>query len=291
MSEEKKKLVIITGLSGSGKSVALNALEDFGYYCIDNLPVSLLQAFALDLLKNRHPRYQRTALGIDARNGADDLREIASIIDTLQSNEVSCETLFLDTQDHILQRRYSETRRRHPLTDDDQSLEEAILRERELLQPLHRVANLYLDTSQSTLHQLRELIRQKVEQPSAGNMSLVVESFGFKHGTPVGMDFLFDARCLPNPHWQPELRPLTGRDKPVADFLSAEASVGKMVRQVTGFLEDWLPCFQQEGRSYLTIAIGCTGGWHRSVFIAESIARHFRTQGLAVLLKHRELSS
>jgi len=285
-----KQLVVVTGLSGSGKSSALNALEDQGYYCMDNLPVSLLQAFVQDLMAHPENDYQRIAVGIDARNPANDLNLVPSLIARLQASGMACEILYFEAEDEILLKRFSETRRRHPLTDAEHNLAAAITLERKLLEPLMSTADLRFDTTRTTLHELRRLVQERVAGRETQELSLAIESFGFKHGMPRNADFVFDARCLPNPHWQPALRPLTGRDAPVADFLRADSKVLALRQQLIDFLSEWIPCFEAEGRSYLTVAIGCTGGQHRSVFLVEQITEHFLQQGRKVLKQHRELT-
>ena len=285
------KLVVVSGLSGAGKSVAMNALEDLGFYCVDNLPVRLLTAFASELDASEHPAYRRAAVAIDARNPAETLRELPSTIGDLRERGVLWELLFLEAGDANLIRRYSETRRKHPLTEDDVSLAEAITRERALLDPVRECADVCIDTSHTHLHQLRDLIGQRFQQGPRQRMTLQFHSFGYKHGVPADADIVFDARCLPNPHWIPDLRPLDGRDAKVAEFLSGEPLVGKMFDTVKTFLETWIPHFEAENRTYLTIAIGCTGGQHRSVYLVQRLAAHFRGERAAVLVRHREIAA
>lgn len=286
---EAPRLVLVTGLSGSGKSIALHVLEDAGYYCIDNLPVSLFDALVRDI--TTHPASARhlTAIGVDARNPGAELDQLPAMIKRLRDHGVDCEVVFLDADDAVLIQRFSETRRRHPLTDDERSLEAAIALERETLEPLLDLARLKIDTSRTTLHELREIVRARVAEHDAGELSIMLQSFGFKHGLPRNADVVFDARCLPNPHWHPELRPLTGRDYAVAHFLGGELQVRAMSSQIREFLVQWIPCFEREGRSYLTIAIGCTGGQHRSVYLVEELAGFLRSQGHNVTHNHREL--
>ncbi len=285
------KLFVVSGLSGAGKSVALNTLEDMGYYCIDNLPANLLPAFANQMVTPNGVPYENAAVGIDARNPAQALEKFPAIIADLRSRGVACDLLYLEADEPILIKRFSETRRRHPLTGDGVSLAEAIARERELLGELAEHADLRLDTSLTTLHQLRDLIRSRVGRSSDMALSLLMESFGYKHGMPRDADFVFDVRCLPNPHWVPALRPLTGKDAPVAEFLAAAPLVDEMYESVRSFLEQWIPRFQAENRSYLTVALGCTGGQHRSVYLAERLGRHFRSQTkINVIVRHREMA-
>ncbi len=283
-------MVLITGLSGSGKSIALEVLEDSGYYCIDNLPVSLFEALARDITTNPAKARDLTAVGIDARSPGSELDHLPGVIKRLRDHGLDCEVVFLDADDAILIQRFSETRRRHPLTDEDHTLDQAIALERETLAPLHELARLKIDTTRTTLHELRSLIRARVAQRESGELSVMLQSFGFKHGVPRNADFVFDARCLPNPHWQPALRPHTGRDQPVIDFLGGDLKVVGMLSHIDDFLTHWIPCFEAEGRSYLTIAVGCTGGQHRSVYLVEQLQKRFEHQGRRVVVNHRELS-
>ena len=289
MQKQNAKLVVVSGLSGSGKSIALNALEDSGYNCIDNLPVSLFQALAMDVI-DPPSRTMHTAIGIDARSPCQELDKVPEIIRMLRADGVDCEVLFLEADTDILIQRFSETRRRHPLTDETHDLESAISQERHLLSPLAETADLSIDTSRTTLHQLREIIRDRVAERPYGELSVMLQSFGFKHGMPRNANFVFDVRCLPNPHWHPGLRPLTGKDQAVAEFLEESEAVKRMLYDINQFALRWIPCFEAEGRSYLSISIGCTGGQHRSVYLVEQIAASFREQGREVLCIHRELS-
>lgn len=291
MSSAAKKLVIVTGLSGSGKSIALHSLEDCNFYCIDNLPTCLLEPFIRELVKNPRANYQQTAVGMDSRNLGGDLSAVPARLAELRAHGFETEVLFLEADNDSLIRRFSESRRPHPLAKGRPSLTAAIEEERQLLEPLLSHADLRIDTSRSTVHELRRLISERVAVRNAGTLSLMVHSFGFKHGLPKQADFVFDARCLPNPHWQPELRPLTGRDAAVADFLQADSRVETMTAQIIAFLEQWIPCFEAEGRSYLTVAIGCTGGQHRSVYLTEKICRHFNDRQRPVFCDHRELNA
>jgi UPF0042 nucleotide-binding protein len=285
------RLVVVSGLSGAGKSVALHTLEDLGYYCIDNLPVDLLPALASQMTSPGSPDYEFTAVGIDARNPSRALERFPSILNELRSHCVDCQLVFLEAEDPILIKRFSETRRRHPLTSDEVSLAEAIARERQLLGPLASCADLRIDTSLTTLHQLRDLVRLRVGGGAPGALSVMLLSFGFKHGVPRDADFVFDVRCLPNPHWEPHLRPLTGRDAPVVEFLGCDALVDEMFEDLAGFLQDWIPRFEAENRAYLTVALGCTGGQHRSVYMAERLGEHLRAHGRwSVIVRHRELT-
>ncbi len=284
------RLIVVSGLSGAGKSVAMHALEDLGYYCIDNLPVNLLPAFAEELSKGEQPLHKRAAVSIDARNPAASLHDLPEIIQTLRTDAIVSDFLFIEADDDILIKRFSETRRKHPLTTDQISLAEAIGREREVLSPLRRCADICIDTSRTNLHQLRDLMRQRVDRRPTQRLSLLFESFGFKHGIPTDADMVFDVRCLPNPYWNPELRSLTGRAPEVANFLSAQPEVKDMYQHLETFLARWLPEFEADNRAYMTIAIGCTGGQHRSVYLAERLAKHFGNAPAEVLVRHRELS-
>ncbi len=281
------RLIIVSGLSGSGKSVALATLEDGGFYCIDNLPVALLDALGRHIADTQPENDY--AIGIDARNRPQSLADFPRIVKDLNDRGLDTEIVFLDADDATLLKRFSETRRRHPLSNNETSLAEAIQGERELLMPLHEQADLTIDTSRTTLHELRAIVRGRLTETSS-HLSVQLESFGYKHGTPTDADFVFDSRCLPNPHWEPELRPLTGRDQPVIEFLAATPVVGRFLRQLTRMLDDWLPVFEAENRSYLTIAVGCTGGQHRSVYLIEALAAHLRSNGVNVTVRHRELT-
>ncbi len=283
------RVILVTGLSGSGKSIALHVLEDVGYYCIDNLPVSLFEALVREITTQPDKARGLTAIGIDARNPGPELSRLPGLIKRLRDHGVDCEVVFLDAEDNVLMQRFSETRRRHPLTEDGRTLEQAIRLERQTLEPLLDLTRLKIDTTRTTLHELRELIRVRVAERDSDEMSIMLQSFGFKHGVPRNADFVFDARCLPNPHWHPDLRPLTGRDAPVASFLGDDPEVLGMLNQISDFFSQWIPCFEGEGRSYLTIAVGCTGGQHRSVYLVEQLHSLFRSQGRKVVCSHREL--
>ena len=283
------KLFIVSGLSGSGKSTVLHVLEDMGFFCIDNLPVGLLANFAAHMVSTPEKFYDHAAVGIDARNRADDLRRFPSILAGLRDSKLECDVVFLDADDHILIKRFSETRRRHPLSSKNMTLAEAIEKERTLLEPIHRQTDLFVDTSHSNLHQLRDLIRERVAHRDQQTLSLMFQSFGFKHGIPVDADFVFDVRCLPNPYWEPQLREFTGKDEPVIEFLGRHEMVNKMFNDLKSFVDDWVPKFKEADRTYVTIAVGCTGGHHRSVFIVESLVKYFANE-YEVLARHRELT-
>jgi UPF0042 nucleotide-binding protein len=282
------KLQIITGMSGSGKSIALHTLEDMGYYCIDNLPVSILEAVALHLTDEPEAIFCKTAVGVDARSQPSQIPLLPEFVQNMRRQGVDVNVLFLDAQNTTLIKRFSETRRKHPLTDNVRSLDEAIQHERLLLEPISTSADLRIDTSHTNLHELRDLLRSRMDDDTI-RASILFESFGFKHGVPRDADFIFDVRCLPNPHWQAALRPQTGLDQEVADFLNAHLATRDMVQDLIRFFDRWIPTFEADGRSYLTVAIGCTGGQHRSVYLVDRLFRHFKTQGMQVMSRHREL--
>lgn len=285
------KLFIVSGTSGAGKSIALNALEDLGFYCIDNLPLALLPAFAAEAAAgSRQHNYENAAVGIDARNLTDDLSSITATLNQLRDTGIDTEVIFVDADDATLLKRFSETRRPHPLAGEEVPLEEAIHQERLLLKPISARADMIVDTSRTNVHQLRDLIQKRVGTGAGKGMSLLFESFGFKHGIPIEADFVFDVRCLPNPHWEPRLRALTGRDQEVAQFLEQHTDVNDLFSDIVTLLHKWLPKFEADNRSYMTVAIGCTGGQHRSVYFVERLANHFRSLHSKVLIRHRELS-
>ena len=281
-------ILIISGLSGSGKSIALNLLEDAAYYCVDNLPPQLLQPL-VDQLGQQG--YRKIAVAIDIRGGGG-IETLPQQLENLRAQKHDVQFLFLDSKTETLRKRYSETRRRHPLASDQRTLSESIAEERIRLA---RVAELghHIDTSDLKPNALREWIRQFItangDNHEPQTLTLSFESFGFKHGLPLDAELVFDVRCLPNPHYEPELRPLTGRDQPVIDFLEAEPDVLRMRDDIARFVETWLPAYIRDNRSYLTVGIGCTGGQHRSVYIAEWLAQHFAGRA-RVLVRHRELT-
>lgn len=283
------KLIIVSGLSGSGKSIALDTLEDCGFYCIDNLPVNLLDVFIVNVMLKDQQTYAKTAIGIDARNQTESLVGFTENLNQIRARGIACEIMFMQADESILLKRYSETRRRHPLTDANLPLKEALNIEKEMLTPVAKYADIVIDTSRTHYHQLRELIRNQVGDRKGQHISVQFQSFGFKHGVPLDVDFVFDARSLPNPYWAAELRALTGKDQPVIDFLEKESIVTELLQDIVGFMQRWIPRFESEGRSYLTVAVGCTGGQHRSVYLVDTIARRFQEQGLNVIIRHREL--
>ncbi len=285
------KLLVISGLSGSGKSVALHTLEDMGYYCVDNLPVTLMCAFGKELLKPGSSIGEHAAVGIDARNHPDDLRRLPEILKELKGLGFKSEIVFLQAEDTTLLKRFSETRRKHPLSTGNLTLAEAIQQERTLLEPFAANADLLIDTTHTNLHQLRELLMARLGEDRHRHLSLLFQSFGYKHGVPTDADFVFDARCLPNPHWEPKLRSQTGRDQDVVEFLQCHPEVARMFDSIRGFLETWIPSFEAENRSYITVAVGCTGGQHRSVYLVERLGQYFRQTREHVITRHRELGT
>ncbi len=289
MGDVAIKLIIVSGLSGSGKGIVLGALEDSGYYCVDNLPVALLEAFAKQATQDGGA-YGKIAVSIDSRSQGRSLDRFAETLALVAKLGVECEVLFLKAEHEVLLKRFSETRRKHPLTNASRSLPEAIRLEREMLESVEEQADLLIDTTRTNLHQLRQLVSARVGVRQAQVLSLLFQSFGFKHGIPMDADFVFDARCLPNPHWEPSLRSLTGRDQKVIDFLLADALVTEFFTDIVDFLQCWVPRFDEDSRSYLTVAIGCTGGQHRSVYIVEQLATHLASSSYDVLTSHRELS-
>ncbi|WP_026224854.1 RNase adapter RapZ [Methyloversatilis thermotolerans] len=278
------RLVLITGMSGSGKSVALNVLEDAGFFCVDNLPVPLLPQLVGHL---RDAGYSKVAIAVDVRSGKS-MTALPPMLGVLR-NGTQMQTLFLDARDETLIARFSETRRRHPLGNDQTSLGEAIRRERDMLAPIVALGH-RIDTSDLPSAVLRKWVRELVQIDEGSGLTLMFESFGYKHGIPLDADLVFDVRCLPNPFYDPVLRPQTGYDPPVIDFLERSADVLRMRDDIARFVRDWLPCYVKDSRSYLTVAIGCTGGQHRSVYLAQWLADHFRSAA-RVLLRHRSLDA
>lgn len=283
------RLVIISGLSGSGKSVALHVLEDLGFYCIDNIPVPLLKSFVAEIVPRQDPAFENVGIGLDARSRPSDLAEVPALVQKLRADGLSCEIIFLQTDTKVLLSRFSETRRKHPLSDSKTSLEEAIAKERELLSPIINSAELVIDTSRMSVYELRDQIRERVAPRTPGAVSIMIESFGYKHGLPANADFVFDVRCLPNPYWEPQLRPLSGKDERVREFLDAAPMVQRMIDDITAFLEAWIPRYQDFQRSYLTVAIGCTGGMHRSVYVAEAVANRLAQKHANIRTHHNEI--
>ena len=283
------RLVIVSGRSGSGKSTALHVLEDLGYYCIDNLPGSLLTPLVEQMQSGLPTERRSVAVSIDARNLPTALERFPTSLSELDKTGIPHTVVYLDADDQTLITRFSATRRRHPLSDNNTSLEEAISREGTLLDPIATVSDLKIDTSNLTLHQLRDIIRTQVAEQTGAALALLFISFGFKHGVPADADLVFDVRCLPNPYWDPSLREFTGCDEPVQNFLSQQEHVTEMITDIQSYLEKWIPRFEANNRSYMTVAIGCTGGQHRSVYLAERLQQHFEPQSQNVQVRHREL--
>ena len=283
------RLLILSGLSGSGKSVALHLLEDLGFYCIDNIPAALLKPFISHSVRSPDAVYQRTAVGIDARNTDAEIKSVPGLITELRRSGIECELIFLVTNEDELLRRYAETRRMHPLSHGGESLREAIATERRLLEPLLNAADLVIDTSSMGVHELREQMHLRVEQRRKNKLAVLIESFGFKYGIPGDADFVFDARSLPNPYWESGLRDLTGRDPAVVRFLESQSDVERYIEDIQRFIEPRFAEFRASNRTYFTIAIGCTGGRHRSVYIAEKLAKRLGNTHFDIRTRHSAL--
>lgn len=286
------KFFIVSGTSGSGKTIALQVLEDLGYYCIDNLPASLMPEMAARLTTNNSGSVeaQNCAISIDSRN-QDFIGDLKNSFDRLSSLNIEFHIVFLDADDTTLLKRFSETRRKHPLSDKDTSLVEAIAQERELLAHISDIAHQHINTSDRTPHELRSIIRNQAATMGEKSLTLLFHSFGFKYGNPGDADFVFDVRCLPNPYWTPELKELTGLDSAVHEFLSGQPMCNDMYEHIRNFIEHWLPSFIDDNRNYITVAIGCTGGKHRSVFLANKLQTHFSTSNqIQTQVRHREFA-
>jgi UPF0042 nucleotide-binding protein len=281
---------IVSGLSGSGKTIALQSLEDIGFYCIDNLPAALLPHFAGLLADMRNHAIMNVAIGLDVRNRAF-LADLPKSLGDLRARGIQYRIIFLEAEDSILVKRFKETRRKHPMSNHETPLVEAIRAEKHLLDPLSFEAALRIDTTRTTPHELRAQVRNFARGDETPGLTILFQSFGYKHGTPLDADYVFDVRCLPNPYWQTELRQYTGLDEPVVRFLEKHEDVEAMIDEIRGFLEKWLPRFEREDRTYLTIAIGCTGGQHRSVYLVRRLAEHFSSKGVKTQVRHRELHS
>lgn len=285
------EFVVISGRSGSGKTTALQLLEDSGFICIDNLPVNLLPTLITEVSQAANSQTMKFAVGIDARTVSGDLSRFPEILEWAQQKQNARFTVvYLDASDQVLIKRFSETRRKHPLSNKTTGLREAIRAENAILDPVARLSDITIDTSNLTLHELRSAVKKKVAGAEGQGMALMFESFGFKYGVPVDADFVFDVRSLPNPYWQPDLRAHTGLQTPVMDFLAAQPQVTSMYEDIVQFLEKWIPSFEQNNRSYLTIAIGCTGGMHRSVYLADKLSAHFQGLYANVQTRHRQLT-
>jgi len=283
------KLIIISGLSGSGKTVALHTLEDEGFYCVDNFPLGLLAEFTEHIHNQQINIYEDVAVGIDARSGANDLKRFNQIISSIKNKKIDVEVIYFQAEINELIKRFSDTRRRHPLTRKGIPLAEAIDIERNLLMPISQNSDLCLDTTHTNVHQLRALVKTRIISRPPKELSILIQSFGFKYSTPTDSDFIFDVRCLPNPHWEPALCLLTGLDSPVQDFFKDQDDVIDMYSHIRNFMEYWIPKFTEQSRYYLTISIGCTGGQHRSVYIAEQLNNYFQGNFSTVSLRHREM--
>lgn len=290
MSNELR-LIIVSGLSGSGKTVALHVLEDLGYYCIDNLPAPLLKA-AVDEVRSRDKASAGLlAVGVDARARVEDLQSLPELLVELQNENVQTEILFLRASDDILLQRYSESRRRHPLAERGGELQAAIESERAILAEIQNCADLVIDTSIISIYELADIIRGRVDRRDSESLSVLIQSFGFKYGIPADADFVFDLRCLPNPYWTVTLRGLTGLDAEVVDFLDAQPVFEEMFEDIVGFLRRWIPHYKEAHRGYLTVGIGCTGGQHRSVCMTEKLGAALQKVHDPVLIRHNSLSA
>jgi UPF0042 nucleotide-binding protein len=283
------RILIVSGLSGSGKSVALHMLEDLGFYCIDNIPAALLKSFISHTVRTPEPAYERTAIGLDARNTAGEIASVPKLLEELKRGGIQCEVLFLTASEDELLRRFSETRRKHPMSRDNLDLRAAMAKEREILEPIVYAADLVIDTSRMGVHELRDIVHQRLEQRSVPRLSITFESFGFKHGIPGDADFVFDARSIANPYWEPSLRKLTGKDPEVMRFLEAQEPAGRLIEDIARFIEARIPEYQANNRGYLTVAVGCTGGQHRSVYIVDRLAERFAARFANVSARHSAL--
>jgi len=276
-------------MSGAGKSIALHMLEDLGYYCIDNMPAALLKPFIAHTVRSAETSYQHTAIGLDARNTRQEVATVPGLLDELKRSGIQCELVYLVASDEELLRRYAETRRKHPLSSDQRGLPEAIQLERELLEPIANAADRIIDTTRLSLHDLRHLVHRTVGHEADGPLTITFESFGFKHGIPGDADFVFDARTLPNPYWEPTLRHLTGRDPAVIEFLTRHGAVQQLIDDIERFITGRIPEYQATSRGYLTVAVGCTGGRHRSVYIVEQLLTRFTSRFPQAIARHNGL--
>lgn len=281
--------ILISGLSGAGKSIAMRALEDLGYFCVDNLPMTLVPALVQQLRAAGTDRERPVAVVVDARGAGSGLEKFSDVLKELRAGGIHPQVIFLEAQDNVLITRFKETRRRHPLTSRKVPLSEAISRERTLLAPLREEADVIIDTTHTHLHQLRDLVRKRMSKSAPDSFSVLLQSFGYKSGVPQDADMVFDARCLPNPYWKPELRPLTGRDADVVRYLDEQPDAVKMLESLKTFLDEWIPAFEHENRAYLNVAVGCTGGQHRSVYLVEKLATHLSGKRESIIVRHREL--
>ncbi len=284
------KLVIVSGLSGSGKSVAINTLEDNDFYCIDNMPLNMLLSCIDSLTSNEQHFYDKVAIGVDARNVSQEKSSFPHIINQIKDQSIDLELIYLEANDQTLIQRYSETRRKHPLTKKDLPLVDAINMEKSILEDVVLLADLRIDTSATNVRELRAIINEQVCRKKSSKLTILIQSFGFKHGVPNDSDYVFDVRCLPNPYWEQSLRSLTGKDPEVIEYLQSHHEVKQMITTIGDFIEQWLPYFVRENRSYLTVSMGCTGGQHRSVHIAEFTSERFKSfDEIDVSVRHRDL--
>ena len=284
-------IIVISGLSGAGKSIALHMLEDLGYYCIDNMPAALLKPFVSHTVRSEEASYQRTAIGLDARNTPQEVATVPGLLDELKRSGIHCEVVYLQAGDAELLRRYAETRRKHPLSSEQRGLPEAIQLERELLAPIAHAADRIIDTSHMGLHDLRHLVHRTVGHEADGALMITFESFGFKRGIPGDADFVFDVRTLPNPYWEPSLRHLTGRDPPVIEFLKEQAGVQRLIDDIESFITRRIADYRATSRGYLTVAVGCTGGRHRSVYVVEQLLTRFTSRFPQAIARHNGLTA
>jgi UPF0042 nucleotide-binding protein len=289
MSEDMR-LIIVSGLSGSGKTVALHVLEDIGYYCIDNMPAALLKSVVEEVTTGSDQPTKLLAVGVDARNRRQDLEALPQLIDELRAQDIRTDVVFLQASDDVLLKRFSETRRRHPLTEHGAALRAAIHAERDMLAQVINAADLVIDTSRTSVYELAEAIRERVDRRKEHTLSVLIESFGFKNGIPADADFVFDVRCLPNPYWDLKLRGLTGLNGEVRNFLDEQETVVAMYADILAFLTRWIPEYDNMHRGYLTVAIGCTGGQHRSVYMVEKLGAALGQAHESISTSHNELA-
>ncbi len=282
--------ILISGLSGAGKSIAMRALEDLGFFCVDNLPMTMVPALVDQVRRTGTDRERHVAVVVDARGASRGLEKFSEVVQQMRQDGINPQVIFLEAEDNVLITRFKETRRRHPLTSKDCTLSEAISRERALLAPLRENADVVIDTTHTHLYQLRDLVRQRLYESAPDSFSVMLQSFGYKNGVPQDADMVFDARCLPNPYWKPELKSLNGQDEQVIRYLEAQPEAMKMLESLKSFLDQWIPAFELDNRAYLNIAIGCTGGQHRSVYLVDRIAEHLSGKRESVIVRHRDLA-
>ncbi len=282
--------ILISGLSGAGKSIAMRALEDLGFFCVDNLPMTMVPALVDQVRRTGTDRERHVAVVVDARGASRGLEKFSEVVQQMRQDGINPQVIFLEAEDNVLITRFKETRRRHPLTSKNCTLSEAISRERALLAPLRENADVVIDTTHTHLYQLRDLVRQRLYESAPDSFSVMLQSFGYKNGVPQDADMVFDARCLPNPYWKPELKSLNGQDEEVIRYLEAQPEAMKMLESLKSFLDQWIPAFELDNRAYLNIAIGCTGGQHRSVYLVDRIAEHLSGKRESVIVRHRDLA-